>query len=211
MKTPFGYERDPISGAIVAKDRTVTMRYDHDYVAKYEALPEEAMSRVRFRTLNALPFDPASICDIGCGTGAFLKYSWWRRPEWDFAAFDVSGYPLPDYIERAEDWQTRPFDVLTFFDSLEHFPSLDFIATIRARSVVVSLPWCHYDSLGDEWFAAWKHRKPGEHIWHFDHLTLPALFAHHGYGLVKLGNPEDEIRRGDGARPNILTAVFARR
>ncbi len=74
----------------------------------------------------------------------------------------------------------------------------------------MSVPWCHYPTVW-EWFGAWKHRRPGEHLWHWSERTLPALFGVVGYRLVLHGCPEDAIRRPDDpTEPNVLTALFVR-
>jgi len=109
-------------------------------------------------------------------------------------------------VRLEPNWQDKEWDVVTFFDSLEHFVDLP---KIHAKFVVVSVPW--YDGMADEkWFAEWKHRRPGEHLWHFNSLSLSLVFQRMGMREVYCGNPEDEIRKGDGTRPNILTMVFAR-
>lgn len=204
-----GYIIDPLCGAIVAEDRTVTASYDKNYVARYERYPERAISGVRHRIFRELAPDAGDVCDVGCGTGAFLSYCLEKDPNLLAFGHDISGYPLPNNVTSInEEWISFPWDVLTFFDSLEHFPSLDFLGEIRADKIIVSLPWCHAAHKGNEWFSNWKHIRPGEHIWHFDEVSLPRLFAHYGYKLVSIGNPEDVVRRGDGSAPNILTATF---
>jgi hypothetical protein len=80
---------------------------------------------------------------------------------------------------------------------------------VHAKFVVISVPWCHSFN-GNKWFLEWKHRKPGEHLWHFNSATLPSVFGRMGMREIYCGNPEDKIRKGDGVLPNILTMIFAR-
>ena len=108
---------------------------------------------------------------------------------------------------RAEEW-----DVVTFFDSLEHVHQInEVIGGLRTKWVMISLPWCHARALGAAWFAGWKHRKPEEHKWHFDAIGLTRFMARHQYQCLFMGNPEDEIRTPGDELPNILTGVFEKR
>ena len=70
------------------------------------------------------------------------------------------------------------------------------------------IPWCHYDS--DEWFLNWYHRKPNEHLWHFNDKSLTRFFEENGYENIYLGNVEDTIRKNNNCseKPNILSAIF---
>jgi hypothetical protein len=209
MKIPEGYRIDVPTGALVSIDRTVGISYDAPYVAKYEALPQAALSRIRADL--ALDGDVRTVCDVGYGTGAFLQECLNRVPGAGIFGFDVSPYPRPPFITPAPDWVDREWDALTFFDSLEHMPDLGFVRRLRARKVVVSLPWCHWRAEGAEWFMAWKHRKPGEHLWHFEPTSLQRLFAHAGYRMASCGHPEDAVRKPVDCLPNVLTCVFRRR
>ncbi len=88
------------------------------------------------------------------------------------------------------------YHIITFYDSLEHFPSLDFLGTLAADYLVISLPWCHWNERG--WwqpeFRTWKHFKPGEHLHYFNDVSLKKLLKHHGFLCLHAGNVEDGIR-----------------
>jgi hypothetical protein len=206
------YDFDTLTGALFSKDRSIRAVYDHAYVARYEHYPQAALSSIRAELVNRWAPDARNVLDIGCGTGAFLEAMRLISPQVDLHGHDISPYPLPDFINRVgANWTAQEWDVVTFFDSLEHFDSLDFVRQMRARTVVVSLPWYH-SCLGPEWFRDWKHRRPGEHLWHFDPLSLANLFTKARLRAVWLGNPEDEVRlpEPDAQGPNILTMVFRR-
>ena len=102
-------------------------------------------------------------------------------------------------------------DVVTFFDSLEHLPDLSFLRDLKASRIVVTVPWCHANEMGLEWFRTWKHRKPDEHLWHFDLPALLGTMRDHGWLSMKYaGHPEDEVRGSLNGLGNTLTAVFVR-
>lgn len=190
--------------------------YDADYVAHYDQLDCRPLSELRFNHLVRHCELPRyfRLLDFGCGNGSFLlnaKANAKYRP--DVFAHDISGYPLPPELVRLtmEDMHPVAFDVVTFFDSLEHIENpLSVLRELHMNYMVVSVPWCHARTLGPAWFAGWKHRKPGEHLWYFDAASLCELMGQAGFVPRAIGNPEDAIRKPVDHRPNILTGVFVR-
>ena len=190
--------------ALMSRDRTIHAQYDHAYVARYEKYPERELSEIRATLFRRFFSDAESVCDIGYGTGAFLRAVKDRSPWVDCWGYDVSPYPAPPFVRVEPNWQKKRWPVLTFFDSLEHFEQLP---KFKAEGVIVSVPWYH-PALGAEWFYNWKHRRPGEHLWHFTPETLANAMAINGLRPVFIGSPEDAVRKNDGDWPNILTMVF---
>ena len=109
-------------------------------------------------------------------------------------------------IYKLDDYE---FDVMTFFDSLEHIPESDlvsFLSTKRVKYLCISVPHFH-EELGPTWFTTWKHRRPNEHFHHFDTQGIHGLLEESGYTVIYTGNDEDVIRRPVDSNTNILTVV----
>ena len=45
---------------------------------------------------------------------------------------------------------------------------LEFVKKLKCKYILISVPCCHYYS--DDWFKNWKHRRPDEHIFHFNEI-----------------------------------------
>jgi SAM-dependent methyltransferase len=183
---------------------TYDVRYISDSYDLYAST--RPMSELRLNLISGVvPIRPGSeILDVGYGNGDFLRLCMERG----FKVYgnDVSGYPLPPGAAFVADICADRFDCVTFFDSIEHMVSIDFMSELLAKYVVISLPWCHY--LDDEWFRDWKHRRPDEHVYHFDAASLCLFMNAHGFSVQYIGNPEDRIRTPVDALPNILTGIF---
>lgn len=177
------------------------------------------------------------VLDVGYGNGAFLDMAIKRIPidpgYTRVAGYDITGVEVPEGCERIyclpvyassiinNSW----FDLITFWDCLEHFPDLSFVRGLMASTVAVSLPWCHFMQIAAqqndpscfgafdkavEWFKSWHHRKPNEHLHHFNPDSLKLTMASLGWKLVSFSNIEDMIRKPRDERENILTAVFTK-
>lgn len=181
------------------------MAYNPDYIkTRYDLYPTtEAMSHLRTGFVGAHARG-SKLLDVGYGNGAFLKVA-------AKAGFDVYGSDLhgADYgIRDVPLVSDELWDVITFFDSIEHFP--DFAPAIhalkRSKVAIISVPW------RPEWFPDnlnWKHYKPGEHLHYFDIHSLMMLLEINGFKLLHF-NPVEDVVRGklpDGSS-NILTAAF---
>lgn len=205
------------------------MVYDTKYVAdRYDTYPEykvRGMSYLRLGYMAAVipgllapcPAGAArSVLDVGYGNGKFLEVC--AQAGLAARGYDVSGYrlanPAIETFGPLEDGALPPefflpYDVVTFYDSLEHFQSLEFLEKMQAEHIVVSAPWCHFNPTEPE-FWEWKHRRPGEHLHHFSPATLADLMAQYDYGLVDMVHAEDAIRQSLSELPNIFTATFRR-
>ena len=192
------------------RDLTVTQTYDAAYLReRYAAIDDRVreLADRRVRVLEAFVGPPAggSLLDFGCGVGAVVEAA--RRRGWHAAGCDLipgAGVLHPGSVPGG-------WDVVTFFDSLEHLPDpAGCVESLAADWVMVSVPWCHhpYDWV---WFGGWKHRRPGEHLHHWSRGTLANFFGRLGYAEVVSGCVEDDFRPNpQQAEPNVLTALFRR-
>jgi hypothetical protein len=206
-----GYTR--LDNGVIRQDRIFEQQkqYDHQYVdARYNSYGDlsKRMSYLRLGfLLGTIGFLPNSILDVGYGNGDFLSVC--SDTIKDCYGNDISGYPLPDRCYFIDDITDRYFDVITFFDVLEHFDDPTIIEELDCSYIMISVPWCHWrGDQDDQWFANWKHRRPDEHLWHFNNLSLVKFFAECGYSLVSLCSIEDIIRKPETPLPNILTGIF---
>jgi hypothetical protein len=180
----------------------VTATYDQAYVAaRYDRYgTTEEMSHLRLGLLKAY-LNKGRLLDVGYGNGSFVKLA--RNAGLTAFGFDVHGadYGIPEAgLNSGEEW-----DVVTFFDSLEHIPDLGEVKDLAQRTdyIIVSYP-CRPDGfpVGAQ---AWKHFRPGEHIHYFCGRSLAVLF---GKTIRHATALEDVIRGGRGRNANILTLVM---
>lgn len=179
--------------------------YDAQYIrTRYDSYPTtEVMSHVRLGFLKAFA-KKGRLLDVGYGNGSFLKLA--ARGGFDVFGNDIHGvdYGIRDIpLEEAVD---SVWDVVTFFDSLEHFADLDLprVLTTQARVVIISIP-CRPDSFPAH--KEWKHYRPGEHLHYFSRYSLELLVGKHA---VACRSDVEDIIRGklpDGGQ-NILTVAF---
>jgi hypothetical protein len=149
---------------------------------------------------------PNSLMDVGYGNGYFLDSC--KNLIKNLYGNDIEpAYPLNEGIEFVPNILEKEVEVITFFDCLEHFHDIEFVKNLKCKYIVISLPWCH-NGLYDEWFTNWKHRKPNEHIFHFDEKSLETFMKRQGYTMLNYCNLEDNIRVDKNLTPNILTAIF---
>lgn len=182
--------------------------YDKQYIIdrydSYGALgPQMAYLRLGY-ILGTLKQKPTTILDVGYGNGDFLRAC--LNSIKHCYGNDVSGYDLPEGVNFVDDILAGAYDVITFFDVLEHFEDINFVSKLNAKFIVVSVPWCHYKS--DKWFEGWKHRREDEHLYHFSAEALISFFERSGFRVLNYCDIEDCIRKGHTELPNILTATF---
>ena len=182
--------------------------YDNNYInIRYNSYGEVVnyMSYLRYGYLiGILGYIPDSILDIGYGNGSFLNVC--KNTIKKCYGNDVSDYPIPEDCTFIDDIFSKCFEVICFFDSLEHFDDINFISKLNCKYIFISVPECHYFS--DEWFKNWKHRREDEHLYHFSKISLENFFSENGYKMINISNIEDIIRKPVDENTNIISAIF---
>jgi hypothetical protein len=196
-------------GHVFQTDLNITARYDAAYAHQYDKFPSKAMSRVRWDFISSFLDLPvgSKILDVGYGNGAFLKHA-------DAMGLDIYGIDV-----HSEDFgipvvgfdHPLHYDLISFFDSLEHFADFAQIFKLRSRNVIISLPLTP-----DLLLTAphrWRHFKPGEHIHYFSPHSLDLFMRRWGFSRrITQGFPEDALRGklliDDKELDNIYSAIY---
>lgn len=182
-----------------------------DYTGGYNNYYKQIQDSTRYTSylrlgyiIGSIGYVPQSILDVGYGTGAFLQACETEVKE--RYGHDISGWEVPSGCKFVDNILENHYDVVTFFDSLEHMNDIEFVKDLNCNYICISVPDCHYFS--DEWFENWKHRKPDEHLWHFNEESLKSFMCRMGYSTVNTCNVEDITRINNQEYTNILTGIF---
>ncbi len=198
-----------LSNGIIKQKNIKKIEYNYDYSNQYNSYGEKSnyLSYLRLGVLlGNLENIPNSILDVGYGNGSFLNAS--QKIIKNCYGNDISDYPVPSGTIKVNNLFDSHYDVICFFDSLEHFENIDFIKNLDCDYIFISLPWCHFFS--EEWFLNWYHLRPNEHLYHFNDKSLINFFKENGYENIYIGNFEDTIRKNEftDKYPNILSGIF---
>ena len=209
--TSHGHEYQVSDIGVISQVKPVPFKYDVNYVDTYNTEAYKRQSEI----LQALRLgfvtashgrSPQSLIDYGYGNGAFLLTAKQAIPEvygLDVTGIQVKGCEIISELKEVE--------VITFFDSLEHIPDLSFVKELPCKTVVISLPHCHYHTEGQVWFnTKYKHRKPNEHLYHFNPSSLRLFMMRNDWIEIAQSNIEDIVRKSEHGLPNILTMAFQR-
>jgi len=155
------------------------MTYDLDYyerMLRLNAQTGEQISKVRWEWINEI--NPRIVLDYGSGCGFFRTY---RPADITVYSYDVGPYPQTGI-------ELTIYDVVCFWDVLEHLPDFKPLEPVLAlsRYVALSLPIKPQDTLWNDW----KHFKPGEHLHYWTGETVQEFFQKYGFKLMKSGYPE---------------------
>lgn len=180
--------------------------YSEEYNFKYNKLGEigTRMSYLRLGFLiGCVDLTPRSILDIGIGNGSFIKLASTIIEDCyinDITKIDISEAKWTDNLNIN-------VDVITMFDVLEHIDDITIIKDFKCKHLILSVPNCEYGD-DDIWFSHWKHRKPNEHLHHFNESSLLEFVEAMGYHCINISYIEDIIRKDDCIKKNIITATF---
>jgi hypothetical protein len=182
----------------------VTASYDQQYVSdRYDSYDTTGdMSHLRLGLVQAYVFgERPRVLDVGYGNGSFVKLA--IKAGFDAYGYDVHGvdYGIPEAgLNSGEGW-----DMVTFFDSLEHIPDLTQVKDLARRTDYIMISYPCRPSDFPENARDWKHFRPGEHLHYFCGRSLVHLFGK----TIKHAAPlEDVIRGKRGTETNILTLIM---
>lgn len=185
--------------------------YDISYIKeRYDSykISSVNMSYLRFGyLLGTIKTNIKTLLDVGYGNGDFLTVASQLIPK--CYGYEINGYNIPKDCFFVEDIYKNKYDVVCFFDVLEHFYDIYEIKNLQTQYIYLSVPECHYFS--DEWFMNWKHRRENEHLWHFNLNSLENFMLEIGYELVASSNIEDIIRKSVDSNSNILSCIFRKK
>lgn len=199
-----------LKNGIIKQKKVNKINYDYNYSNKYNSYGEKGKNLSYLRLgilLGAIGKNPDSILDVGYGNGDFLKVAKASSIQNCYGC-DISDYPVPENCKKVDLLDNSFYEVVCFFDSLEHFDDISFIEKLNCEYIFISVPWCHNFSY--EWFQNWYHLRPNEHLWHFNDKSLVLFMKENGFEKIYLGNFEDIIRQNSSCNgnPNILSAIF---
>lgn len=127
-----------------------------------------------------------SVCDIGVGSGAFVK-------GYDCYGFDVNPYAV-SYLKSinkfSNPYETK-FDYITMWDVIEHIDCPEDLLTNVNKGVILSTPIYK----NREHILTSKHFKPNEHIWYFTDTGIKHYMSLFGFECVTQHNEETLIGR----------------
>jgi hypothetical protein len=194
---------------VIKQIKITPFNYDKEYSDSRYSIFSDRGNILSLRLgyiIGSIGKTPESLLDVGYGNADFLNWCNGFIPK--LYGNDIQpAYPLSSDITFIDDITDIDVEVITFFDSLEHFTNIDWVKDLKCKYAVISLPWC-YNGLDDEWFSTWKHRKPDEHLFHFTADSLNNFMSRMGFEMINHCNVEDLIRVDKSLSPNILTACF---
>lgn len=208
----FSYETD--ENGVICQVHPLPFKYDAAYSGIYDTEAycrgNETLQALRLGFVLAAYGKPVqSLLDMGYGNGAFMRFAL-QSIKW-VGGYDITGVPVPLGCYVVEDFMKTPANVITFWDCLEHIHDISFLRWLPQQTLIVSLPYCHINTEGQEWFdTKYKHRKPNEHVRHFDERSLVRTMASYGWGAVANSGHEDIVRKSEHGLQNILTMAFKR-
>jgi hypothetical protein len=178
-------------GLAYQKDRAHRVEYGEAYFDKCAGYEGEEIARKinagRF-ALVARHIVQAPVCDVGIGSGEFLKL---RPNTW---GCDVNPVAI-EWLKRHELWAPTVdrFAGVTMWDVIEHLPEPEaYLRQIKLHAwLFVSLPVFY--GLGA--IRESKHYRPGEHLQYFTEDGFVAWAELHGFRVRERADFETEAGR----------------
>jgi hypothetical protein len=192
-------------------DLKAVVKYDENYAKKYDNMPYKEMSNLRADFVEHVfaSRDIETVLDVGHANGAFVKEMISRG----YKAFGTDLHGIDFGVPEVELMGEETFDLVTFFDSLEHFENVRQPLHKSKRFILVSIP--NTPPKLEKYVDTWRHHRPGEHLHYFNLNSLTMLLEEFGFELIGYSFLEDQIRKpspfGNFSCPNILSAAYEKR
>lgn len=194
----------PHRGIAYQRDMGQVIDYGDAYHDNYKALEGSdiatRLNNGRCAMLARHAPAESTVLDIGAGSGAFVR----AARSWGYAAsgFDI----IPKTAAHLKDigaFADNPegFEVVTFWDSLEHIPNPESVLKRVNKGAVVLAAIPAFDDLTK--IRESKHYKPGEHLYYFTAQGFIDYMALHGFRLL-----EESTHETDAGRESIGAFAF---
>lgn len=180
--------------------------YDDEYFRRYRAMSQTPMAialngfRAELvRRWSEGLSDSITLLDVGIGDGAFLRTLEGARGVQRFGA-DVNPAGI-SYLEEHGQLGSleETYDVVTFWDSLEHIRDPRWALRAAAKVAIVSIPI--FSDVAH--VLASRHYRPDEHYWYFTRAGFCAFADREGFDVVDVLATETALGR-DGIETFVL-------
>lgn len=181
--------------------------YDDAYFQKYQRMADspigEALNAFRVDLLHRVSDPDCLVLDVGIGDGAFLRAAEDELPRLRLRGCDINPAAIR-YLEAHGQLGSieLTYDVVTFWDSLEHFRDPRIPLRAAGRFALVSLPVFPDSSAA----LRSKHFRPDEHFWYFSPRGFVAFAEGQGFQVVDQLETENYL-----GREGISTFILKRR
>ena len=203
MLLPSGYEE--VYPGVVRQLNPQPMEYDKKYILSPK-LGYRTTATLRLgHLIQNLPIGRSwRVLDFGCGRGLFVDAMCHLCST--TKGFDVVEQKHPRVTSDLRLCTENHWDLVTFFDSLEHCEDINkTIDQLKTQYVCVSVPEMPEGGIP----VNWPHFKPNEHLWYFTKYGLIWFLKFHGFtNILYAGNVEDCLRKPwSSTFPNIITVI----
>ena len=156
----------------------IMFKYDLKYwnkMLRQNSKTAQRINKIRWNLVVTLPVK--RILDYGSGPGFFAAFA----PEgYKVDTYDINNYPQTGI-------KHRKYDLITFWDVLEHFHDLSKafkdMRRLKAKYIAITVPVVRP---GLE-LKTWKHYKPGEHFHYLSKKEWDEVFKFYGFKKLRGG------------------------
>ncbi len=194
-------------GVAYQKDMSIgRVAYDNDYhdkYASYEGTPiAAALNAGRCALVAKHAPAGATVLDIGAGCGTFVRQA--LADGFDAKGFDVIPKTV-EYLRSIKAYAEDPtdFDVVTFWDSIEHIECPEILLRKVRKGAIVLAAIPVFDDLTQ--IRTSKHYRPGEHFYYWTTTGFIDWMANYGFRLI-----EESTHETDAGRDSIGAFAFCR-